>query len=227
MFLYVCEFSTFVDTFINLEPLTPVGSRLNNILIATVFNADAALVAAHRLSPDRMFLLISEEPTKEQEAAIKLLKDSLGRVIEIKTEKISLYDIVQIAHKVIELIDHQPNEDEIYLNITSGRKTQAIGVLMAAYARNSRVKKIAYNPEEDKGAVVYLPRLSFNLNDSQRKILDHLAKAEGKSIVQLADEIDISRAMLYKTIRELEDLDFIEKTTAGIKLTAAGKIARM
>ena len=101
-----------------------------------------------------------------------------------------------------------------------------MGVLFAAYARNDRVKKIAYNPEEDKNAVVYLPRLSFSLNPSQRKVLDYLAKAEGKSITELADEIDISRAMLYKVIQELKEIDLIE-TDEGIKLTDAGRIARL
>jgi len=215
-----------MDTFINPELVAPDGVQMGKVLIATLYTADAVLLAAHRLGPDRLFLLVNEDPHPEQEKSLKLIKESLGRVIEVKTIKVPVYDIVKIATKVVELIDAQPNEETIYVNVTSGRKTQAMGVLFAAYARNDRVKKIAYNPEEDKNTVIYLPRLSFNLNPSQRKVLDYLAKAEGKSITELADDIEISRAMLYKVIQELKELDFIE-TDEGIKLTDAGRIARL
>ena len=215
-----------MDTFINEPAVLETGEEMAKVLIATIYSPDAVLVAAHRLSPNRLFLLVNEEPNAEQDAAVKKVKESLGLLMEIKTVKVSIYDIVKTAAKAVELIDAQPNNETIYVNVTSGRKTQAFGLLFAAYARSERVKKIAYNPEEDKKAVVYLPRLSFNLNNSQKKVLDYLATAEGKSITELADEIDISRAMLYKTIQELEEQDLIE-TTEGVKLTDAGRIARL
>ena len=120
----------------------------------------------------------------------------------------------------------QPVEDEIYVNITSGRKTQALGLLFAAYARHSKVKKIAYNPEENKDTVVYLPRISFRLNESQKKILTYLVSKPGKSISDLAKEIDISTAMLYRTLNELKDMDMVTMEK-GIHITDAGKIARL
>lgn len=216
-----------METFINEEtPMPEEGVTMKKVMIATLFTPDAVLLAAHKIGPERLFLLINDQPIKEQEDSLKLLKDSLGRVIEIKTVKISVYDIVKIATKVVELIDAQPNDDSIFINITSGRKTQAIGVMLAAYARNDRVKKIAYYPEEDKNTVVYLPKLSFNLNNSQRKLLDYLVGAGSKSITELADKTEISRAMLYKTIQELKEMDLVE-TEDGIRLTDAGKIARL
>ncbi|MFH1915627.1 MAG: CRISPR-associated CARF protein Csa3 [Nanoarchaeota archaeon] len=216
-----------MENFNNEPPLEEErGVNMKKVMIATLYTPDAVLLAAHKIGPERIFLLINDPIIKEQEASLKLLKDSLGRVIEIKTIKIAVYDIVKIATKIVELIDSQPNDDHIYINITSGRKTQAIGALLAAYARNDRIKKIAYYPEEDKNTVVYLPKLSYNLNPSQRKVLDHLANAGGKSISELAEEIEISRAMLYKTIQELKDMDLVD-TEEGIKLTDAGKIARL
>lgn len=218
-----------MENFINEQnPVLPLGDGImgKKVMIATLYTPDAALLAAHKIGPERLFLLINDQPIKEQEDSLVLLQKSLGRVIEIKTVKISVYDIVKIATKVVELIDAQPNDDTIYINITSGRKTQAIGVLLAAYARNDRVKKIAYYPEEDKTTVVYLPKLSYNLNNSQKKLLDHLATVKAESITELADKTEISRAMLYKTIQELKEMDLIE-TEEGIRLTDAGKIARL
>ena len=81
--------------------------------------------------------------------------------------------VIVMAKKAVEIIDLQPKENHIFVNITSGRKTQAIGLLFAAYARHDRVSKIAYNPDEDKSSIVYLPRLSFKLTDSEKRILEN------------------------------------------------------
>src|SRR3989338_298050 len=127
-----------------------VGVMAKKVLIATLYNPEPVLLATTRLGPDRLVLLIDNEPIKEQNDALKLIQNSLGKVIDIKVVRTDVYDIVKIASKAVEVIDMQPKEDIIYINITAGRKTKAIGLLFAAYARHDRVRKIAYNPEEDR-----------------------------------------------------------------------------
>lgn len=194
------------------------------VLIATVYNADPVLLATTQIGADRLILLIDEKPNEIQEASLKLIKESLGRVIDVKTVKTKIYDIVEVAKKSVEVIDLTPKEDLIFINITSGRKTKAIGLLFAAYARCSRIRKISYHPEENKGSVVYLPKLSFDLTESQKKVLEHIQEGDFKTHAELAKIIDISRAMLYKNIKDLEYRDLIN-TEEGFKLTDAGKIA--
>ena len=196
------------------------------VLIATLYSAEPVILATTRLGPDKLFLLIDKEPSKEQNDSLKLINDSLGKVIEVKAFKTEVYDIVKIAEKCVELIDAQSQDDIIYVNITSGRKTKAIGLLFAAYARHERVKKIAYNPEEDKASVIYLPRLSFKLTESQKKVLEFIDKGTYASISDLSQKIDLSTAMLYRAIDELKDMDLIV-ADEGLKLTDAGKIARL
>lgn len=196
------------------------------VLIATLYNPDPVLLAATKLSPDRLILLIDEKPDKKQDEALKLITGSLGKVIDVKTVKCPVYDVVKVAMKCVEVIDMQPKDDLIFVNITAGRKTQAIGLLFAAYARHDRVRKIAYNPQEDKSTVVYLPRLSFRLTESQKKVLEYLDASEYDSISDLSKKIDLSSAMLYRAIMELKDMDLIT-VDPGPKLTDAGKIARM
>ncbi|MGV8172073.1 MAG: CRISPR-associated CARF protein Csa3 [Candidatus Woesearchaeota archaeon] len=196
------------------------------VLIATIYTANPVMLAITKLSPDRVYLLVDEESDKEQQAAVKLIQSSLGQVIDIKTKKTKVYDIVDIATKCVELIDDLPNGDIVYVNITSGRKTKAIGLLLAAYARHDKVKKIAYNPEEDKSTVVYLPRLSMKLTESQKQILCLIEKKKYASVQELAKDADMSTAMLYRAVGELEDMDMIEAEN-GYKLTDAGKIARL
>lgn len=197
------------------------------VLIATLYNPELVLLACTRLSPDRLVLLIDENPDKHQKESLDLIKKSLGRVLDIKVVKIPVYDIVGIAKEVVKIIDMQPRNDLVFLNITAGRKTQAMGVLFGAYARCDLVRKIAYNPDEDKAKVIYLPILSFKLNESSKNILECLDKKEIKNMADLAKETGLSTAMVYRTIDELKDKDFIEITQEGIKLTDAGKIARM
>lgn len=201
---------------------------MSKVLMATLYSPDPVLVAANRLGPDRLILFIDKKPDKEQEKNYKLIEESLGRVVDVKKVKTEVYDIVSVAEKCVEIIDMQPKDDEIFINITSGRKTKALGLLFAAYARSNRVKKIAYNPEEDKTAVVWLPKLSFKLTESQKKVLGALADKDYVkiSLTDLAERIDISRAMLYRNIDELRDLGYVS-TEGGLILTDAGKIARL
>ena len=196
------------------------------VLIATLYSPEPVILATTKLGPDRLILLVDEEPDKVQSESVKLIQNSLGKVMDIKIIKTDVYDIVKVAEKAVEIIDMQPKDDIIYVNITGGRKTKAIGLLFAAYARHEMVKKIAYNPEEDTSSVVYLPRLSFRLTESQKTILEYISKAEYQSITDLADKVDLSKAMVYRTIDELKDMDLVE-TENGLKLTDAGKIARL
>lgn len=210
--------------YINEETAIPFMGK--KVLIATLYHSNPVMLSVTKLGPDRLILLVDKEMDKEQTASLKLIQDSLGNVIEVKPIKTEVYDIVKIAEKCVEIIDMQSPDDQIFINITSGRKTKAIGLLFAAYVRHDQVSKIVYNPEEDKNSVIYLPRLSFKLSDSQKKILETLDKSTYANINELAQKIELSTAMLYRAIDELKDMDLVT-TEDGIKLTDAGKIARL
>ena len=207
-----------------------MGNGVNSkdkVLIATLYSPEPVLLAANRLGPNRLILLIDKEPNKTQDESLKVIENSLGRVIDVKTVKTDNYDIVEIAKKCVEIIDMQPKEDSVYVNITSGRKTKALGLLFAAYTRCDRIKKIAYNPEEDHKAVVYLPKLSFKLTDSQKKVLEIIeVSKEDATSTDMAEKSGISRAMFYRNLDELRDLGLID-TENGLELTDAGRIARL
>lgn len=203
------------------------GNNLSKrVIIATLFNAEPVLRSVTKLGADRLILLIDTKPVKEQQDSLDLIQKSLGKVIDVKSIKTDVYNIVEIAKKCVEIIDLQPADDIISINITSGRKTKAIGLLFAAYARHERVSKIMYQPEEHSEDIVYLPRLSFKLTLSQKSILETINHTEFDSIADLAKKVDMSQAMLYRALDELKDMDLVS-TENGIKLTDAGKIARL
>ena len=213
------------ETFIKEAAQEKNVGEMAKLLIATLFNPEPVLLAATRLSAERLVLLIDEKPNPEQDKSLKIIQGSLGKIMDVKTVKTSVYDIVAVARKCVEIIDLAPKNDVVYVNITSGRKTKALGLLFAAYARADRVKKIAYNPEEDKTAVVYLPKLSFKLTESRKRILEYLDDGDFKDMDDLAKKTGMSRAMLYKNIKDLQDLDFLELDNGRPRLTDAGRIA--
>ena len=214
-----------MESFIN-EPAEESVWGMAKVLIATLYSPEPVLLAATRLSAERLVLLIDDKPNAEQDKSLKTIQNSLGKVMDVKVVKTAVYDIVKVAEKCVEVIDQVPRDDVVYVNVTSGRKTKALGLLFAAYARCDRVKKIAYNPEEDKQSVIYLPKMSFHLTDSQKRILEYLGGDDYKDHAELAKKLDISRAMLYRNIKELQDMDFITVEN-GLHLTDAGKIARL
>ncbi len=216
----------------DIKPLnvsSAVGDTKHKVLIATLHSPDPVILACTRLGPDKLYLLVDKDPPKEQVDAFDLIKSSLGKVMDVKEVKVEPYDVVGVAKRVVELIDTLDiNENDIFANITAGRKTKAIGLLFACYARHEAVKRIAYNPEEDKKSIVWLPRLSFHLTDSQKMILEQLDKSEFSSIKDLADKLEgkLSSGMVYRAIDELKDMDLVE-TEPKIGLTDAGRIARL
>ena len=200
---------------------------VRRVLIATLYGAEPVLMAIARLGVERVVLLIDYKPDKTQQESLEKIKNSLGKAVMIETLKTSNYDIVEIASKCVELIDLKAKDEEIHVNITSGRKTKAIGLLFAAYARHDYVSRISYYPEEQEiASVVYLPKLSFKLSRSQKMILEALEKGKYKTIKDLSKKVKLSTAMLYRAIDELRDNDFVA-VDGEIKLTDAGRIARL
>ncbi len=198
---------------------------VKKVLIATLYSSEPVILATTRLGPDRLILIIDNKPDSKQSKSLEIIQKSLGKVLEVKTVKTDVFDIVEVAKKCVEVIDMQPNEDDVYVNITSGRKTKAIGLLLASYARHDRVKKIAYQ-SDDMDKIVYLPRISFKLTNSQKTILEYLSENEALNMKELSNKIELSTAMLYRAIDELKDMDLVS-TEEGIKLTDAGRIARL
>ncbi|OIO65688.1 hypothetical protein AUJ68_02475 [Candidatus Woesearchaeota archaeon CG1_02_57_44] len=195
------------------------------VLIASLYSADPVILAVTRLGAERLILLVDDDANKEQEKSLKLIQDSLGRVIDVKTVKVGTYDVLGTARKVAEVIMMQPSEDWIYVNVTGGRKTKALGLLYGAYARAERVRKIAYNAD-DKKTVVYLPKMGYNLKDSEKTVLDAVASGRYTTLAALAEGVDISRAMLYRNVKELEANGYLDMTD-GIRLTMAGELVRV
>ena len=112
---------------------------MTKILIATLYIFEPVIAAATKISADRLILLIDHEPDETQQKSLDIIKQSLGSVLEIKTVETDVYDIVEVAKETVKIIDLLSDKDEIYIDVTAGRKTKALGLLFGAYARSDRI----------------------------------------------------------------------------------------
>src|SRR3989344_1577485 len=168
---------------------------MGNTLISTLYAFEPVILASTKIGVDKLILIIDNKPVDKQRASLELVKQSLGKVVEVKQIKTEVYDIVNTAEEVIKAIDYESDKNSIFVNIT----------------------------EEEK-KIIYLPKLGFNLNNSQKLVLEYINNKELTSLAELSNKIKISRGMLYRTIKELKDLGLIYDDN-GFKLTDAGRIA--
>lgn len=196
---------------------------MGKILIATLYTYEPVIASATKISAERLILLIDHEPDNQQKESLNLIKKSLGSVLEIKTIQTDVYDIVSVAKETVKIIDILSDKDEIYIDVTAGRKTKALGLLFGAYARGDRIKKIMYIKEEDK-SIISLPKLSYSITEGQRRIVDYLSKNSVKNMSEFSQQIEVSTGMLYKHIKELKLMDIVEETKKGLQLTDYGRI---
>jgi len=203
---------------------------MTRTLLTTVYSFDSIVLSITKLSIDRLILLVDKRPNVEQLATVKKIKEMFGKALQIQEKKIDIYEIVPITRDIVSLIDSIPITDEIYVNITPSRKTQALGLLFASYRRNMRIKRIMYVIDETN-EIIDLPILSFDLNPSQLSLLKSLEPCKPKvarpSITSLSKDLKISRAMLYRNLKSLKDKGLIEEKNGALCLTDAGRIAGM
>jgi len=195
---------------------------MSNVLLSTIYDNSAVVFAIKKFDIDKVVLLVDTKPDEEQSKSVKSIREVFGNLVDIKDEKIDVYNIADITKRVVDIIDSIPEKDHIFVNITAGRKPQSLGVVFAAYQRMTRIKKIVYITEENK-EIVTLPMLSFDLTDSQLELLKNVEKID--SVNKLEKKLNIQKAMIYRNVKDLQQRGFIEKTENGLKLTDAGKIA--
>ena len=157
------------DTFLKDSP---EEGNMARVLITTTYSSDSIVLAITKLSVERVFLLTDKKPDDTQKATIDKINKTFGSVIEVKEKKVELYDFVSVAKTMTDLLDDISRKDEIYVNITPGRKTQALGVLFGCYARSQYVKKVFYVPEDTK-ELITLPILTFDISATQKEVLEN------------------------------------------------------
>jgi CRISPR-associated protein Csa3 len=195
---------------------------MTHTLISTIYSIEPVMFCITHFSPKKIVLLIDENPDEKQAEAIRMLNETVGRILEIQLKETAVYDVYKIAEDTVDVIwqEHE-QKNRITVNVSGGRKPQALGALFGCYARPDEVEKIVYVTEEDKN-VIELPILNFGISQTKRRILEELEKDQ-ISVKDLSEKIGISRGMTYNHIRELRHMGFIDRDK--LEITTAGKLA--
>jgi CRISPR-associated protein Csa3 len=195
---------------------------MENTLISTIYSLEPVITCITLFSPKKVVILREDDPPEKKIETERMLNETVGRVLEIETKITSIHDVVQIAKDTTEIIENENSYGRnIVVNISGGRKPQALGALFGSYARHMMIEKIVYISEED-GNVLDLPILNFGLSKTKLMILKELKKGEN-SVKELAVKIGISRGMTYNHLRELREMGFIDQNR--LEITSAGELA--
>ena len=191
-------------------------------LISTIYSIEPIMVCITQFSPKKVVLLREEDAPQAKLKVEEIISETVGNFIDIETKITSLYDVVRIAQDTVDVIENEKaNNRKLFVNISGGRKPQALGALFGCYARHGDIERIVYVTEEDS-QTIDLPILNFGLSPTKRMVLEELTH-NGKSVKNLAIRIGISRGMTYNHIRELREMGFISPDK--LEITTAGKLA--
>ena len=92
------------------------------------------------------------------------MASTFGNVIDIDIKEVdNWYDILSLVDLVTYLIksEHDKN-NQVFVNITGGRKTASIGALLGVFKNVNKVKEVFYVTEEEHG-ILPLPKISWTL----------------------------------------------------------------
>ena len=192
-------------------------------LIATIYHHYSIIAASNKFSVDHVTLLVDKTPDETMTKSISVIDSSLGSVMTVEKIAVDLYNIIAIASQAVQVIDNIPEKDEIYVDITSGRKPKSLGLLFAAYARSKRVNKVCYVTEDSK-QIIKLPLMPFSVNQTQLEVLQHIQQTENITTQQIAEELGVSKGLVYRYIKEMLDSDAVEKDGEILSLSDFGRI---
>ncbi|MBI5458113.1 CRISPR-associated CARF protein Csa3 [Methanobacterium sp.] len=195
---------------------------MENTLISTIYSLEPVMACITQFSPNKIILLREEDAPDKIKEAERMLQETVGKVLEIVAVPTSIYNVVMVARDTAEIIEEEyAHGRNIVVNISGGRKPQALGALFGSYARHDMVEKIVYITEEDKN-IIDLPILNFGISKTKRVILEELYGGEN-NVRNLSTKIGISRGMTYNHIRELREMGLIDPK--AFKVTSAGELA--
>jgi CRISPR/Cas system-associated protein Csm6 len=198
---------------------------MKKILISNTYDFTPMVGAITKIDPAIVYAIIDNKPDSHQKEAVKKLKNTFKHITfkEIKTEVYKVYDV---AKEIVKIIDEiYILDSEIYIDITSGRKTKSIGLLLAGYQRADKIKDILYFTHEIN-QMITLPKLSFEISKKASDLLEIISK-KPISLPNLANTKklnSIGRTSVYLNIRDLKEKNMVFEKDGLLYLTDYGKL---
>lgn len=199
---------------------------MGKVLLATVWKKEPIMKNIAEYDIEKLILVHEEEKLadekdwKSKSEEIAEIEDSpIGDVIEIERISTGLNELYRVAKDVFEKIAGE--ERELVVNITGGRKMQAMGTLLAA-SKTKNVEEALYWPEEDSkvSEKIQVPLFNFLISEKEQKVISKVS--EFKQAKKIVEDLEMSQSMVYSHLRDLEKKGFLEKED-GWTLTDLGE----
>ncbi len=194
-------------------------------LIATFFSVEPFTPAAMKYLASKIILIVAASEDKNTNEKLNRniaeVRRFFGKMSQVDVVKMESDDILDIAKKTVEIIDEEPKDVGIVVNLSGGWRSLTNGVLYACYSRTERIEKIVTN-RVDRTSLSELPKLQYNLGSTKHELLKRIAVKEHKSVSKLADDMKKTRGMLYQHLRELKTGGYLDD---DFKITDAGRLA--
>ena len=173
------------------------------------FEVDRIVISAKKMNADKVWLLVHDNPSEDK--ALPYLKKILAQLKnqKIKTEiqRANRLNLFQILKSVKEIVEEEKDND-IFVNVASGSKIQAIACMMACQMFNDRknIKPFyaeaeeyaAFKGEQTKGVknIQSLPTFEIQrpkpeLVKALKIIIENKGKIQKKQMAELAEENQI------------------------------------
>ena len=103
------------------------------------FEIDRIVISAKRMKADKVWLLVHENPSQDKATRFieKIQKELKKAKIHVELLSHNRLDLFKIIKSVKEIIGKE-KENDVYVNVSSGSKIQAIGCMMACMMFNER-----------------------------------------------------------------------------------------
>ncbi len=186
------------------------------ILISMLYECVVNDIIISKQNPKKVYLVtVSNNNT---EAEISRLKKKFT-MISIEPIVIKEFDVVGSTQKINQIIKREKG-NQIYVNVTEGRKTMVLaGVFVASI--NKEIVEGVYYLRQDNHELMPIPLPDFVLSETKLKILKELEKGI-TNVAEINKKVKVNRSLVYASIKELTKRGYIKKDKA---ISDAGKIA--
>lgn len=185
-------------------------SKLRVHIAPVGFEVDRIVLPAKKMKADKVWLLIHDDPTKDKAKFYveKITKELEKEDIDVKIAKSDRNNVFKFLKSVKELIQNEEKND-VYVNVSTGSKIQAIACMMACMLFNDRNNVIPFYAEPESYPATQGKQQSSGLRDlielpkyeiqkpkreliaALKIIRDHGGKITKKEMAKIADEMKI------------------------------------
>lgn len=173
-------------------------------------------ITLYKLNPDKAIIITVKEK-EGVKAALDGLKKTFSK-IAFEVIYVNEFDVVGITKKLNQIITREKN-NQIYLNVTEGRKTMFLAGTYAT-SLNKDLVEGAFYLRQDNNELMPVPLPDFTMSKNKISILEALDKGI-KDANKIKEKLGVHRSLVYAALKDLARDGHITKE---LELTDSGKI---